>query len=44
MFNQNFAFVSRDLKKVDVDGHGNFILTKAKLRVWDSENQVIEKD
>ncbi len=44
MFNQNFAFVSRDLKKVDVDGHGNFVLTKAKLRVWDSENQVIEKD
>lgn len=43
MFNQNFAFVSRDLKKVDFDGHGNFILTRAKLRVWDSENQVIEK-
>ena len=43
MFNQNFAFVSKELKKVDVDGHGNFILTKAKLKIWDSENQVIEK-
>lgn len=43
MFNQNFAFVSKELKKVDVDGHGNFILTKADLKLWDSENQVIEK-
>ena len=43
MFNQNFAFVSKELKKVDVDGHGNFILTKADLKLWDSENQVIER-
>ena len=43
MFNQNFAFVNKELKNVEADGHGNFILTEAKLKIWDSEKQVIEK-
>ena len=32
MFNQNFAFVSKKLKKVDFNGLGNFVFTDAKQK------------
>lgn len=32
MFNQNFAFVSKRLKKVDFNGLGNFVFTDAKQK------------
>ncbi len=34
MYNQNFSFCSKELKKVDVDGFGNFVFTKAKLKKY----------
>ncbi len=34
-FNQNFAFTSKELKKVEVDGFGNFVFNKAKLKDYD---------
>ncbi len=35
VFNQNFAFVGRDLSNVSFDGFGNAILTKAKQRNYE---------
>ena len=35
MFNQNFAFISKDLGKIDMDGFGHFIFTKAKLKNYE---------
>ena len=32
VFNQSFAFVSRDLSKIEFDGFGNFILTDTKQK------------
>ena len=32
VFNQSFAFVSKDLKKIDFDGFGNFVFSDAKLK------------
>ena len=32
VFNQSFAFVSKELKKVDFDGFGNIVLKDAKLK------------
>lgn len=32
VFNQSFAFVSNELKKVEFDGFGNFVFTGAKLK------------
>lgn len=32
VFNQNFAFVSRDLSKLDFDGFGNFVFTDVKQK------------
>ena len=35
VFNETFAFVSKELKKVKIDGLGNFYLTKAKLKNYE---------
>ncbi len=35
VFNQNFCFTSKELKKVKVDGFGNFILTDVKLKNYE---------
>jgi oligopeptide transport system substrate-binding protein len=35
VFNQSFAFVSKELKKVEVDGLGNIVLTEAKLKDYE---------
>lgn len=32
VFNQSFAFVSRDLSKIEFDGFGNFVFTDAKQK------------
>ncbi len=32
VFNQNFAFVSRDISKLQVNGFGNFVLTELKQK------------
>ena len=32
VFNQSFAFVSEDLRDVNVDGFGHFVLTEADLK------------
>lgn len=32
VFNQNFAFISRDLSKIEFDGFGNFVLTDTKQK------------
>lgn len=42
VFNETFAFVSSELKKVKLDGLGNFILTDAKLKHY--ENYYPKKD
>lgn len=34
MYNQNFSFCSKQLKKVELDGFGNFVFTKAKLKKY----------
>ena len=34
LYNQNFAFIGSKLKKVELDGFGNFNLTKANLRQY----------
>ncbi len=35
VFNQNFSFTSKELKKVDVNGFGYFVFTKAKLKNYE---------
>ncbi len=35
VFNQNFAFISKELKNVNTDGFGHFVLTKAKLKNYE---------
>ncbi|MBQ7363420.1 MAG: hypothetical protein IJW48_03100 [Clostridia bacterium] len=35
VFNSNFAFVSSELRKVETDGFGHFVLTKAKLKNYE---------
>lgn len=35
VFNQNFSFESKELKKVDFDMYGNFIFTEAKLKKYE---------
>lgn len=35
VFNQNFSFCSKQLKKVDVDGFGFFVFTDAKLKKYE---------
>ncbi len=35
VFNQNFAFISKQLKNVKTDGFGHFVLTKAKLKNYE---------
>ena len=35
VFNQNFAFVSKELSKVKNDGFGNFVLTKTKQKNYE---------
>ena len=35
VFNQNYAFVSKDLSKVEVNGLGNFVLTEAKQKNYE---------
>lgn len=32
VYNQNFAFINKDLSKVSFDGFGNFVFTNAKLK------------
>ena len=32
VFNQNYAFISRDLSKIEFDGFGNFVLTDTKQK------------
>ena len=32
VFNQSFAFVSDELKKVELDGFGHFVLTETELK------------
>ena len=36
VFNQNFAFISKDLSGVKLDGFGNFVFTDAKLKKYES--------
>lgn len=35
LFNQSFAFVSSELRGVEIDGFGNFVLTKADLKNYE---------
>ncbi len=35
VFNQNFSFTSKELKKVQIDGFGNFVFNKAKLKNYE---------
>ncbi len=35
VFNQNFSFKSDELKKIEVDGFGNFVLTDGKLKNYE---------
>ena len=35
VFNQNFAFVNKDLSKVEFNGFGNFVLTEVKQKNYE---------